>query len=290
VYAKGKFATTLAGPEMEQAARDGELVNITRCSLYETGRPFQRFVDHMNGLRAKYKSEGADALEKVTKIVTNALYGKFAQMSRKWVERPLMNLGIRWGMVGWTNENCTEIRTLRVMAGKVEELIKSDTHPDSFTAISSYVTSYGRVHLWDAISSFPEKTVCYCDTDSLFVLESGYKEAKANGVPIGNGPGELRVCGIYDSAEFVSNRMYEIGGKYVHAGIPESARLVKDWTWKFDQHAEIQTAIGRGPDAGPLIVETERAATRDCDGCTYSPDGWLESEPNGYWLESGELF
>ncbi|GAI59111.1 unnamed protein product, partial [marine sediment metagenome] len=62
--------------------------------------------------------------------------------------------------------------------GEIFELVGYDEPFNSFPAISSHVTAYGRLFLYDLMKQVGEGDYYYCDTDSLIVNSAGLKKLK----------------------------------------------------------------------------------------------------------------
>ncbi|GAJ06420.1 unnamed protein product, partial [marine sediment metagenome] len=66
-----------------------------------------------------------------------------------------------------------KVMRIRYLLGQMFELKSYSESYNSFPAISSHVTAYGRIYLWQLIQVAGYGNYFYCDTDSLIVNDKG---------------------------------------------------------------------------------------------------------------------
>ncbi|GAI51205.1 unnamed protein product, partial [marine sediment metagenome] len=70
-------------------------------------------------------------------------------------------------------DGCNKSSAIRYLLGEIFVLEGYVESFNSFPAISSEVAAYARLYLWELMKQAGEGNYFYCDTDSLFVNESG---------------------------------------------------------------------------------------------------------------------
>lgn len=226
IFPIGKFRVTLTTPELNWVLENGEIEVINSLVAYQKGDIFYDYVKELYELRKQFQKINNDIYDELTKILLNSLYGKFGQRIRKIeklgkCDKDLIML-----------ENCYDEKTgtrysLLYYGG---EIIKSysvqEEAINSFPAIASHVTSYGRMKLYNAIEIAGFENVYYADTDSLFVNDEGLinlKELISNS--------ELGMLKHeYSTKELTINgcKDYEVDKKIKRKGIRKDAKQIEE--------------------------------------------------------------
>ena len=234
LYAYGLIRTTLSGHELERMLRRADIREIGPYAVYETAPIFREWAAYWLSRRQRCEISGDKAGAIFAKNIANSLYGKFGQRAH-----PLIPSGakvfrlpggqtIRWGKYYERTIGSDEIIEHHVHAGV--DLISVGDHParESFTPISSCITSIGREKISDIISACPHRSVLYCNTDSLIVNALGYDFLKSNGYIAQGVDGMLQLKGIHDECEIRGNNYYILDGKVTVAGLYALATLGED--------------------------------------------------------------
>ena len=177
VFPVGEFETTLATPELRHAQEYGHLKEVLECSVYEQNPIFREFVEFFYAKKRHYKETGDKALETFYKLILNTLYGKFGQRGDFWVEideQAVMENGY-WDAI---DASTKVVRNLRSIKGTVQEKQRGVGAYNAFPAIAAHVTSYARILLLKYINIAGPGNVVYCDTDSVYVTESGREKLR----------------------------------------------------------------------------------------------------------------
>jgi len=225
IFPIGTFTTTLCTPELIYALAHNHITDVFDMVVYEQANIFTSYVDSFYALRNDFKSAGVYEYERLCKVLLNSLYGKFGQKGENWLkvgEAP--NESDREEIIFRSNPRL--VTRLRYLLGEVFELKGYSEAFDSFPAIASHVTAYGRLHLWSLMQQAGEDNYFYCDTDSLIVNEQGLSNLKhkLNDSELGylkteNFSWSLTIRGLKD---------YTFGSKIVIKGIRKSAKLLSE--------------------------------------------------------------
>lgn len=195
-FPTGEFTTSLSTPELKKALEIDAVRKVDTVCIYESANIFSDFVTFFYEKRLEAKAQGNAVLSYLLKILLNSLYGKFGQKSIDWEiigKAPTDIVKIERIFCGETGT----YKTMKIIGGIVmQNTEKSGVEIESynsFPAIAAHVTAYARCLLWDYMTLAGIDTVKYCDTDSLFLLEKGYKKLKEAGVIDPNSLGKLKL-------------------------------------------------------------------------------------------------
>ena len=170
IFPVGEFEGTWTAPEIRQALEDGaEIKKVNWCYQYSpvTCRPFTEWVNYIYGLR---KNTSDPFMSYTLKIFLNSVFGKF-----------------------------TEAGELTIFKnGEVSKLANRPDH--SNVVLGAYTTAYGRLTLLQYLRKY-QKSLCYCDTDSIFIQDSLK-------IITGKELGEWKHEGRFSSAHFVLPKTY----------------------------------------------------------------------------------
>lgn len=169
-FPAGEFATTLCGPELARAIRDGEVLQAFTVATYQRGRPFAPMMNELMQLRWAAEGKGNQTWAMFVKSLSNAIGGKFAQRAARWVERPNIRAQTRWGEFVMRGEAPGEIRKFRARAGLVWEKVNDELKGRPLGSCFCYLTSYGRSLMRAVREGLPPCSVLSQDTDGVWVL------------------------------------------------------------------------------------------------------------------------
>lgn len=217
-YPIGQFCTTLAGPELEYAHRRKAIVAMRSWSEYKLGDLFSRWVKTLWGMRKQYKEAGNSAYDQFTKRLMNSLYGKFGQLSPRWINVPNSLAALPWS--SWTEIDQTEgtRRQFRSFGWQVQMQADKAEADKNFVAIAAFVTAKARMRMnWLRVAA-GSANVYYQGVDSLVVTPPGYERLKACGECSETELGKLRHQMTVGQGEIIGCSDYVLGDKVVLSG------------------------------------------------------------------------
>lgn len=240
VFPVGTFEVVLATPELKLALEKNIIQKVISVTIYEKAQIFKDFIEFFYNERLKAKQSGNTAYDLFFKIIMNSLYGKFGQLMGEWESVGKCNpKEIDYWSEVIEGENY--IYKYRKINGLIQRYNKKREAFNSFPAISAHVTSYARIKLWNLISKAKISNVYYCDTDSLFVNEAGYKNLKDH---INNSDlGKLKVECTSDNIKIFGCKQYIFKDKVKHKGIKKDAIIIDKNTYQQSQWATLKTLI-----------------------------------------------
>ncbi|KKL95392.1 hypothetical protein LCGC14_1855040 [marine sediment metagenome] len=252
IFPVGRFWTTLTTPELQYGFDRGHIVEVDTCVLYEQTDIFSSYVKCIYDLRMKCKSDGLGSFDVFCKYLLNSLYGKFGQKAEQWNK-----IGVcpdepdRVELLFVEGEKRT--RQIRYLLGEIFELVGYEECFNSFPAIASHVTAYGRLRLWDLIKKAGRQNVYYCDTDSVIVNKAGLfqlqleiDETSLGKLKLEETTSELSIRGLKD---------YTTDGKNVIKGIRKTAIEIQPGCYTQEKWPTFRGTLRSG-DANSYTVET----------------------------------
>ena len=259
IFPVGSFTTVLTTPEVHFAIKHGHLKAVGQWAIYEQEVLFKDYVDYFQGLRAEYKAAGNQTFDYLSKTMGNALYGKFGQNGRKWVETSKYELAEpsdEW----FLDTDTGELVHLRDRIGQTQMLLTDSESENSCPIIASEITAHGRIMLWELITLAGVENVYYVDTDSLVVNETGYKNLASKIHP--TTPGMLKVEWSGSDAEFWTAKDYRVGSDWKIKGIRSNAEKVSKLVYRQDEFRSWDYNLSKRQDGYIDVVSITKHLSR----------------------------
>mgnify|MGYP000383170009 CR=1 FL=1 len=215
VFPVGQFRTVLCSPELHLVLEHGEILKVHRLAVYDGAPIFSEYIRNLWDLRRKCIKRGDRIRSLFYKLLMNTLFGKFAQKKRR-IARVGETECEKWGSEKIFDMHTREWEEYVYMGREVLRKEEGGETDNSFPAISSFVTSYVRVHLLELIEKAGWENVYYVDTDSLIVNEKGYKRLQDEIRP--TELGKLKIEEEGEDLEILGLKKYRFGGKWVIGG------------------------------------------------------------------------
>lgn len=287
ILAYGEYEVTKPSPELEFIEEHGEILSISELAVYEGANVFHDFVEFFYSRRMEFKAQGDKVNEQFTKIILNSLYGKWGQ--RAMVQSELTRDMPLWddyhrikesqGIVGELVDANTDKHYNFLQLGQriFSQEQNNDNSPDSFVAISSFITSYARMLLAKYIILAGRNNVWYCDTDSLFVNAQGFERLKEH---IDNTKlGYLKLEGVSDKVIINRPKDYHFGDERKLKGVRKGSQFItadnKQEIYVQDRWEGFTTALRKG-HFDTVIVETySKKVQLKYDKGFVTKDGWI---------------
>lgn len=227
----GRYITTLNTGSLKYALEHGHIETVIRCAIYDKAVIFNDYVDYFFSLKQQYTAENNDVLARLSKLYLNSLYGKFGQWSRELTyigyqpNKKTYRLPVYDSDAALLYDEIAIVGdTFRLDSEKVESY-------NSFTAIASHITDYARMYLYELMSQAGRNNVLYCDTDSIFVNEAGFRRLTDH---INND--EIGLLKLVNSVDYIDIRGLK---DYAYSGIERikgiSKHAVKLWDGSYRQ-------------------------------------------------------
>lgn len=274
VYAGGTYTATLCTPELQVAIERGIVTHIDEVAVYSGETIFDEYVDSLYKMRQKFKEEGNDIYQYLTKILMNALYGKWGQHNYEWSPSPIAmeEDGIITEVNGVTGEKITirKIGTLNEI--RSQERLEAT---DSFPAIAAHITSHARRMITEYRELAGFDNVYYLDTDSLFVNEAGLDNLRSGKMLSDTELGKLKVEESSDIMEVVAPKLYMFGDKWKRKGVRKDAEQIGPSTWRGVQFEGFAGALRAGRVNQARISVLEKTLSGEYTKGRIMPDGTI---------------
>lgn len=270
IFPVGTFWATLTTPELKYALQHKHILKIKAAVVYEQSDIFKSYVDRFYKLRHEFKSAGVAEYEELCKKMLNSLYGKFGQKAEIWTkigdcpnERDRVELCFQNGITG--------VKQIRYLLGEIFELTGYEECFNSFPAIASEVSAYGRMHLWSLMQQAGDGNYFYCDTDSLIVNHTGIKnlqnhldDKRLGGLKVEEIATRLSIRGLKD---------YSTDIKTVIKGIRKNAVEIKAGVYEQEQWPSFRGLLREGDTETYIVKKVTKMLCREYTKGTVTGDG-----------------
>jgi len=272
LFPVGTFRGVIAGPEFRYCYERGWCKTIHKLFIYRRGRPFADYVDYFWEKRQAFKAVGDDVHEWVCKLMLNSLYGKFGQTNPTY-ETFENAEGLDDGIYYTVNSHSLKRETRLVLGNKIWIKTGEDIAKFTFYPLAAWVTSHARLHLWDLIKQGGENNVYYCDTDSLFVSDGGYRSLHDN--IDSTVLGSLHRKKVGQTLEIRGPKDYTFDGQDRIKGVPRKARQMGASTYRYWTFERVRTRLRKGTQDQVVQKSVQKTMKRKYDKGIVTDSGWV---------------
>lgn len=274
VWCVGSFRTNLAGPELIAGLMDGTVTDVHSLQLYSQAPLFDTFVDLFWHLRQHYKEMGNKVMERLCKLLSNSLHGKFGQRNHPWELRAGLIAPIPWGAYLSVDRDSGKLTEYRSLGWHAQEKCEPGEAEGNFPLISAYTTSYLRLFMRALVEEAGPRNVYLEDCDSLHISSAGLERLRAAGEVEDGVMGKLHLVKSADWAVWRGPKDYNFGGKIVRSGQSRNAVQVSPGVWAQTQFHRRDTMLRGQPAPGPLTEEITKVAPELWQRGAVGVDGW----------------
>lgn len=255
----GKVRTWLAGEELRYCWDRGYVRKVYTMLVYRRGRPFDRYVEWFWGQRQEAKQQEDPLHNWFCKLLLNSLYGKWAQVNPIYKQYP--NLGVMdEGLYEMIDGASGKLEVRLVFGNKVWIPVGEKPAYHSFFPLSVWVTAAARVKLWQLIQTAGKSNVFYCDTDSLFVNQSGYDNLAH--LIVSNELGKLDVREKGTSLVIHGAKDYELDDTIRIKGVPVSAKKINENVYSYTTFLRTRARWQKGLQDNVVQKEVVKVLSR----------------------------
>jgi hypothetical protein len=290
IYPTGMYWTTLCGKELEYAWRSGAVKQVGFHVCYETMDLFSEYVDYFFTLKTKYVREKNQAMALISKLMLNTLQGKFSQRAKRWKESPDVRPIYRWGKWYVIEYETGHVRRYRSIAGQTQEQVIENEIDYSMPVIGAVVTANARNMMAGIRQLCGRDNVLYQGTDSLLLLEPGYRIMVDAGLIHDSELGAFRLKGVYENAVVRNIQDYELGGTRTTRGLPKGARIVSGSAYTFDVRQTLQGMLFEKPAEQIRYTTVHRVFSGAYKGGSVGKDGWVTPYNIKYAEDRGDAW
>lgn len=270
----GRYATSLAGPELLRGIERGEVEEILSIAWYRTAKIFGPFVAEWFERRPDELTPETFARDLLCKTVLNSMSGYFSKHKMRWKDRPGIRPLYRWGEWSSIHAQTGKITRWRGVGGECQELEESGESRDSFPAISAYITAFGREQMLWLREQCPDRSIYYQDTDSLIANREAVGRLNALGL-IGAGElGKLRLLGELTGLTIHAVKDYEHAHGRCAAGVKITATREGPGLFRQEVWESIADQWSRTPDGTVRVHQGLIHLSRTRMARQVQRDGW----------------
>ena len=272
IFPVGRFWVTLTTPDLLYALGHNHIEQIERCVFYEQDNIFAKYVTMLYTLRQDFDSAGVPMFAHFCKIMLNSLYGKFGQRADVWTK-----IGKCPGEIDRIEDVFDAVthtrKQLRYLLGELFERTGMEETRDSFPAIASQVTAYGRRYLYELMGVCGEGNYFYCDTDSLFVNQIGLDNLsdRLNNTGIGG----LKVESVTDTITIHGLKDYVTQNKTTLKGIRKTATQTGPNQYTQERWPSFKGCLRAGSPDTYTVKQVTKTLTRSYTKGVVTKTGWV---------------
>lgn len=272
VFPIGRFVVTLCTPELKYALEHNDIISCESMVVYQQAPIFTRFVNRMFEMRREFQRTGKDSYQELVKKILCCLYGKFGQKADIWNKiGKAPDEPDRVEVVYYPETNTRGL--LRYLLGEVWELVGFEESFNSFPAISSHVTAYARMYMFELMKVAQWGNYFYMDTDSLIVngvglcnLKSYLDDTKLGALKIQETTSELYIRGLKD---------YTTNAKTVIKGIRKNAVEIGVGVYTQELWPSLKGMLRSERSDGYTVKTVTKTLSREYTKGTVSDNGWI---------------
>jgi hypothetical protein len=217
-YRSGEHVTVLCGPELDYHLQHETVKEIYEWAEYRLQPCLATAACHWYRLRCAAESRPDRLVSTWLKACAVGLIGRFAQVGGEWMEEPLRSFSFPYGEYYRRGDNGV-VERIRCIDWNEYRYEPQGYTPETCPAITSWITSLGRVRLWTALRHVWPDHVYYCDTDSLMVDEDGFWILNDNGLIREREWGFLTIRETATDAQIWGPKHYRFGKRIVRGGV-----------------------------------------------------------------------
>ena len=178
IHPVGEFWTTLAGPELAEARRRGELLEIGAGYYYRLSWHMQPWAIWAEEVLQNKGSDHPPAAVLAVKGWSRSVPGIWAAKTSRVIEEGSSPV------TGWHAEHAYDLdrkaqTTIVHMQGRMQVLLRDIEADDSFPAVLSFIQSHVRLALARMLERVPDYRIITCSTDSILIDSSGWAPLEA---------------------------------------------------------------------------------------------------------------
>lgn len=258
-HACGYFWTTLCGPELVRAVRNGHVKDVGPTHLYSLSPLFRDWAGTWLERRRLAQAAGDPGQDEFCKMILNSLAGKFGQKGEWWTDCDDGPVRRGWGRFFKLDCESGNLVQYRWIAGHTQKLVKGVEPLKAFPVISAFVCSYGREYMRELFGLLPDRSLLYTATDSIICDKRGFRALKRAKLLHPSEPGKLKVKGPFKSLEIRGPNYYRIGREWTIAGLHGKAEKGADGVWRVELWDRLPSLLNANPGGvnGYSVVELD---------------------------------
>lgn len=253
-YPVGEFTTTLCTPEIVHALKHDWIKEVGSLTWYYQDAILADYAKYFLELKQTYEDTDNKPMRQLTKLYLNSLYGKFAQHG--FEDSVIGECALDDYMIINSYDKVTQSYSQELhYGGKIHQVIETSLGYNSFVAIASHITAFGRMYLWLLMQTAGMDHVYHVATDSLIVDKAGY-EALRDFIKPGV-PGYLKLEATSQVIQIRDVNDLTFDGKDKIKGVSKTATRIGANDYEIETWPSL-TSIMKGTDVNKYYINVMR--------------------------------
>jgi len=265
----GQFSTVLAGPEILEARRRGDLVGIGKGYGYHLGHTMAPWANWALAILNSEPGEVEPMLQVAVKSWGRSVPGRWGMTHGRALKSGPSHVQ-DWELEPVTVGNPPRRGQIFHLAGSWTEYVNDEEADDSFPAVLAYIQAYCRLALNAILDNLPPDALASCNTEGAWVTQAALIEvgmlaemavtgAITEGLEIDHAvrwlslhtaPLEVRVKQTAARLKVKSPQHHQADALRLYSGVPRIALEVKPDTFQFLTWPKLRGQIERGDPRG----------------------------------------
>lgn len=274
IFPTGTFWTVLYGPELEHALDRDRVRRVGVVASYQAGYPFAAYASSMIDARNDARDQDDPTREALYKLLANSFAGKFAARPGGWRTVRGKVWPNPWDQWTTISQETGEVESWRSISGVCQVFTPVDDQPAGCPSVFGYLTSYGRLQLWDMMQRLGTRGWVWCHTDGIVATAEGVQRLGRDVPPEHATPGcwrrvqEIHRCRCWGPAHYFCDGSWILSGWTDGVWVDTRGTI---YDWRRNTVGELIAAEGSAEVRMTLrssSLSASRAQSR------VGPDGW----------------
>jgi hypothetical protein len=219
-YPVGSFRTTLAGPEVREALRRGELQRVLGGRLYLLKPVMRPWARWLTGVLDGDGETLPPSFRLWAKMCSQRVCGKWAARTSRPLE-PYLSDRMGWALdLGILNPDGVRLHTIH-LDGVAHPMAQDQEAEDAFPAVLAWIQSHVRVALGRLIDALDQDRIVSCNTDG--VLYRAPVDPDLASLERATHPFVPRIKAVYQNVDVLGAAHLVLDGNLKLSGVPSSA-------------------------------------------------------------------
>lgn len=270
IFPIGRFTGWYTTGEIRMLLENKAIKEVKRVLVYKRAMIFKDYVDYFYRMKLEGKKQNDLFKYLMAKLFLNCLYGKFGQRTKELTEVNSDEVSIEElenPVISLSGRKVDYI----VFQDKIWQVHDREPSRNSFIAIASHVTGYARAYLWRIMQYIGRDHIYYCDTDSVFVDEEGFRRAER--IIDNYKLGALGIKGCYKKLLILGAKAYVTEDERKIKGIPARATPISDNAYQFEQFMRFKTKLRKKLLNEQVVVLAQRVLSGKYEKGNVTPSG-----------------
>lgn len=273
IYPNSTIWTVLAGPELIEAHKRGQIERVGCLVWYHCQPIFSGLIYWFRHLKNSLQSQGNLLELKFLKLLVNSLCGKFGQRRIRWEDDDDATCFQPWGSWVELSGSDTPYQVRRAIGSSVQTKEKVGESADSCPAIAAWITSAARVYMQLMLDVAGRDDVLYMATDSLHCLKPAYQALGEFGALHPTELGKFKLVGEHDTASYIGPNHYRLDGEMTSSMVSLDSECEADGRYRMLRYPSMKDLTTGKPSKDLRVRVMRKTLELSCEPYRYSTNG-----------------